>query len=126
MTEACAILKTGQINGKAAYLGGGTGPAAKDFDDKAYQEYVARLKALFSKGLATEKVAIDPRVVRQSVGGMEYDRIVANVGSQRVTVLTKVQEGRCVCYWYVGPTTGWETFVSLLGQVKVTAEGARP
>jgi hypothetical protein len=62
------------------------------------------------------------KTVTQKFDGVTYDRAIYVKGTSQITVLTTIQDGRCVAYWYIGPTSQFEEFRKVLGRAVLPTE----
>ncbi len=118
--EFCQVLKEIRADNFKATAGVEVGPLAKDRTDKAYLDFKAKAlerliaMAAKSKGLGPRKDMV------QKFGDIDYDRSFCFQGTMKMaSLMTAVEHGRCVAYWFDGNTA---TFMKLTGGLnKVTA-----
>ena len=47
-----------------------------------------------------------------------FDYYMASRGSRHIRLLIGIQDGRCVCYWYTGPSTLFKLFLGAVGKAE--------
>jgi hypothetical protein len=114
----CRVLKEIKHRRQDAIVGVGFGPKADDTDSdgyKAFRKEVAKRFAALLKRLEIEA----HREQTYTTDGVDYDRLLASPGGMKqLTVLTTVQDGRCVAYWFAGEMRCFKFFREALGEAE--------
>jgi hypothetical protein len=119
MTKVCVLVKARRFGRADGWVGVAVGPPAKDANDPANKEHLAQVRGQFNEGLAKLRIIPGKQELTQNIEGIDYDRIVVSADKAMATVLTTIQDGRCMDYWYDGPMAGWETLKLVVGRAKV-------
>ena len=118
MNANCEVIK--RIPGKTfpALVGAAFGPKAKDKADPAYEQFKEKHFQAFTEGVSKEKTLGKPRSLTQTLGGVEYHRLVVLRSGKAATVMTTVKGGRCAAYWFLGSSTCFPDFTKNLDKAK--------
>ena len=96
--------------------------SAKAKTDAGYIEYKNSMEDIFRTALKRDTGVFSVSKIKQTLGTVEYDRMIARQPGRIATVCMTIQDGRCVSYWYVGTTDSWDAFTSLLGKATYKAD----
>jgi hypothetical protein len=100
----------------------GFGPQAESFEDAAFVAHKQELDRLFTEDLARVEDIRGRRDCVQTFAGQEWHRFIAFKGYRMSTVLIGIQDGRCVHYWFGGPTNHFTEFLKGLGEARLEHE----
>ena len=120
--RACPIAKQMELGDEDATIGVAGGPEATDLDDPAYAAYRKEMHAILT-GFAVEQGVYDDLVIRTSdrpkrMGSLVCDRYYVEHRYRRglvAMILTGVQDGYCVSYWFSGSKRITPKFFELVG-----------
>lgn len=120
--KACQVVKRMTYRNESALIGTAVGPPAADLDDPAYQNFRAKMQAILTDTAAADQV-LDDLNFRTSertapLGSLECHRLHVTSRSNtsvRVTILTGLQDGYCVTYWFTGDKSLYARFVDTVG-----------
>ena len=75
-----------------------------------------------SNALKKARELTGAKVIKQTVNGVEYSRWIGFLRNGKMaTVFVGLQEGRCVAYWFSGPTARLSQVMPHLGKAKLVA-----
>ncbi len=121
--QACEVLQRISIRDDSAIIGVTVGPAAVDFDSPAYRGFRQAMQDILTNTAEAEQ-ALDDLNIRTSertaqLGTLESHRL--HVTSKRnpavrATILTGIQDGYCVSYWFAGSNTLYAEFLDTVGR----------
>lgn len=119
--EVCTALKEVRHAGQEGVAGVCFGPEARAKTDAAYAAFRKALEGQFTKmmGIGGGVTRTDQK---QTLDGVEYDRVVAAQGTRILALLASVQGGRCVGYWYFGHRAAFVPFFAGVGKATYKAE----
>ena len=120
--RACPITKQMELGDDDATIGVAGGPEATDRDDPAYAAYRAEMHAILTN-LASEQGVYNDLVIKTSdqpkrMGSLVCDRYYVEHRYRRglvAMILTGVQDGYCVSYWFSGSKRIVPKFFELVG-----------
>lgn len=124
MRRVCSIVREIRRGNTSALIGVGVGPPAKDTDDLAYRKFEAQTRQVMVNAAgqdgAFKDMILRARDTPQRDHGIEmfvYTGTSTNVGDRgrQVSILTGVQDGYCVTYWFAGHTRLYKTFREYVG-----------
>jgi len=123
--KACRILLFTD-NGGGCYAGLDVGPAARDLTAETYTDYrdaaKETLKEIAPAGATVREVA------NTKVNGVAYHRYITEhrASGKMITVLTGVEKGRCVAYWFFGLPKSYGVFQAAIGKATIQATTTKP
>ncbi len=124
--QACPIAKQMVVGDENAIIGVAGGPEATGLDDPAYAAYQAGMHQVLTNVAVTEGV-YDDLVIKTSdrpkrMGTLVVDRYYVEHRLRRgvlAMILTGVQDGYCVSYWFAGSSRIVPKFFDLVGSAKL-------
>jgi hypothetical protein len=119
--QACKVIKEIKIEGRVALAGVDFGEKAKGPTDDVYAKFKRAASAQFDQFTAAEGGMGERKDIKQKIGQVEYDRIIATKGLKTLTVYTGVENGHCVCYWFAGSPSCLGAFIGGLGKANLTS-----
>ena len=124
--QACPIVKQMAVGDETAFIGVAGGPEATGLDDPAYAAYQASMHQVLTNVAVTDGV-YDGLVIKTSdrpkrMGTLVVDRYYVEHRLRRgvlAMILTGVQDGYCVSYWFAGSSRIVPKFFDLVGSAKL-------
>ena len=122
ITRACSVIKQIDMSGHSAYIGVAVGPAVTGLADPAYRAFRSEMQEVMTSA-ALENGLADQMNMREyasamKLSGFECHRLLFTFRNRRgdqVTILTGVQDGRSVAYWFVGSGRVYTKFIKTVG-----------
>ncbi|MEM9881759.1 MAG: SHOCT domain-containing protein [Planctomycetota bacterium] len=126
IAKACDVVKRIAVRDDTALIGVAVGPPVTSLDDPAYQTFRRRMTDVFTDH-ATATRQLGDLVMRDSestaaFNGVQMHRL--HVTSRRdrnarATILTGVQNGQAVSYWFAGHRRLYARFVGTVGRAQL-------
>ena len=128
MTEACNVIKRILLRDEDALIGVHVGPAAEGLDDVHYRQYRRDMQAILLRHGENQGI-MDQLIIRDSdetfpINGLECHRFHITMrgrSADRATIITGVQSGRAVSYWFAGSRRAYPAFVETIGLAEFVA-----
>ena len=122
MTEACDVMKRILLRDEDALIGVDVGPAAENLDDVNYRQYRREMQAILLRYGENEGI-MDRLIIRDSeetflIKGLEchgFHISMRGRSSDRATIISGVQDGRAVSYWFAGSRLAYPAFIDTIG-----------
>lgn len=124
--KACDVLQRISVRDDRATIGVAVGPAATGLDSPEYLDFRQEMHDILTQTARANGV-FDDLVLRSSdraasMGGLESHRMHVTSRSNRnvrATILTGVQDGYCVSYWFAGAKNLYDEFLDTVGQAEL-------
>lgn len=125
IVKACQLLQRITVRDDRALIGVAVGPAAADLDSPAYRIFRQEMQDILINGAEADGV-LDDLNLRTSertaqLGLLESHRLHITSKSDRnvrATILTGIQDGYCVTYWFAGSKTLYDEFRDTVGRAE--------
>ncbi|MEM1107417.1 MAG: SHOCT domain-containing protein [Planctomycetota bacterium] len=123
--KACELIKRIESSGDRALIGVAVGPAVDNLENPAYAKFRQEMSDILTDTAKQEGV-FDDLTIRTSdrtaeLGGLQTHRLHVTSKSDRAvraTVLTGVQDGYSVAYWFAGARGLYKDFLETVGQAE--------
>ncbi|MEO0514179.1 MAG: SHOCT domain-containing protein [Planctomycetota bacterium] len=123
--KACEVLQRMSVRDDSATIGVAVGPAATDFDSPVYRSFRRSMQNILTETAEADQV-LDDLNIRTSdrtalLGTLESHRLHVTSKSNRdvrATILTGIQDGYCVSYWFAGSKTLYSDFLDTVGRAE--------
>lgn len=123
--KACQLLQRVTVRDDRALIGVAVGPAAADLDSPVYQGFRQEMHDILIQGAEADGVLEDLNLRTSErtakLGPLESHRLHITSKSDRTvraTILTGIQDGYCVTYWFAGSKTLYDEFLDTVGQAE--------
>lgn len=120
--RACEQVKRMSLRNDSALIGVGVGPPATGLDDPAYQTFRAQQESILTEAAAADRVMDDLNFQSSertaTLGALDCHRLHVTSRSDRnvrATILTGVQDGYCLTYWFTGSKSLYPRFLDTVG-----------
>ncbi|MEL7089558.1 MAG: hypothetical protein AAGL98_14150, partial [Planctomycetota bacterium] len=122
IAKACPIVKQIAMRGNTAMIGVAVGPPLEGLEDPAYLAFRGEMKGVMTTAAMEDGMAVDMDI-REYTASMNLAEFNGHrtlftfrgVRDKQVTILTGVQDGRGVAYWFVGSRRVYSQFIKTVG-----------
>lgn len=122
IARACDVVKQIDFGGNSAMIGVAVGPPATGLEDPTYEDFRREMRGHITTAAESHN-ALDDLSIRDNnrtliLGPLEGHRLVVTMRGERgkqATVISGIQEDRCVAYWFTGDRALYKYFVDTLG-----------
>ncbi|MEM7624022.1 MAG: SHOCT domain-containing protein [Planctomycetota bacterium] len=128
IAKACERIKQISSNGKTAAIGVAVGPPAVDLEDPDYERFRLEMKEVMTTAAMVDgvfeqmKIREYNKALKIGPQDLKCHRMLFTFtgrGNSHVTILTGVQEGRTVAYWFVGSGKVYSRFLDTVGRAEL-------
>lgn len=127
--KACSIVKQIEMKEEKALIGMAVGPPAEGLRDPVYIQFADEMQQVLTQTAHDEGVlgdlTISPSRSASRVGVLEANRVHARHNrdaSVQATIVSGVQDGYCVSYWFAGSRRIYPEFAELVGTAMLVPE----
>lgn len=120
--KACEMVKQISMNGSSAMIGVAAGPAVADLDAPAYVAFRREMQGVMTTAAMVDGMSgqmdIREYSAAMNIGELECQRMLftfRGVRDKQVTIITGVQDGQAVAYWFVGSRRVYSQFIKTVG-----------
>ncbi|MEM6458097.1 MAG: SHOCT domain-containing protein [Planctomycetota bacterium] len=126
IAKACDVVKRIAVREDTALIGVAVGPPVSSRDDPAFRAFRQRMTDVFTDHAALNRqmgdLVLRDSEATASFGGIEMHRL--HITSRRdrnarATILTGVQNGQAVSYWFAGHRRLYARFVGTVGRAQL-------
>ncbi len=114
-TDVMRQIERGQVS---ATVGVMFGAPAQTTDDASYLRFKNEMVEGFAEAVRSSGGTIAISDKSREINGIMFDYYMASRGSRHIRLLIGIQDGRCVCYWYTGPSTLFKLFMGAVGKAR--------
>lgn len=126
--QACEVLQRISVRDDSAIIGVAVGPAASDLDSAVYRGFRQEMQDILTETAQADQV-LDDLNIRTSertaqLGTLESHRLHVTSKTNRevrATILTGIQDGHCVSYWFAGSKTLYTEFLDTVGRANLAS-----
>jgi hypothetical protein len=133
IAKACDVIKRILVRDDSALIGVDLGPPAEDVKDLVYRQYRREMYEILLT-TAEDAGILDSLIIRDGeetfpVNGLICHRMNVSMrgrSSDQAVILTGVQDGYSVSYWFAGARRAYPEFLDAVGKAQIGEGSPRP
>ncbi|MEM9417918.1 MAG: SHOCT domain-containing protein [Planctomycetota bacterium] len=126
ISQACEVLQRISVRDDRALIGVAVGPPASNLDSPDYQGFRQKMHDILTQTAQNDGVFGDLNIRTSertaNLGTLEAHRLHVTSKSDRnvrAAILTGIQDGYCVSYWFAGAKTLYDEFLDTVGRAEL-------